>query len=315
MNNRAFILGAGVTGLAAGISSGLPVFEAASTPGGICSSYYVRPGSRERLLSAPPNGAAYRFEIGGGHWIFGGDPLVVRFICSITPVKSYARRSAVYFPDKRLRVPYPIQNHLRYLGPEIAAKALREMVEAANGNHQVITMADWLQVNFGRTLCELFFDPFHESYTAELWKRIAPQDGYKSPVDLSRTIYGAFNEAPPVGYNAIFIYPIDGLNTLAQRMAAQCDIHYEKRAVRIDVKDKCVQFEDGSVTPYETLLSTLPLNRVIELTDLTVNETPDPSPSVLVVNIGAVKGPNCPRDHWLYISKTNAGFHRVGFYS
>ena len=36
------ILGAGVTGLAAGVASGAPVFEAVETPGGICSSYYVR---------------------------------------------------------------------------------------------------------------------------------------------------------------------------------------------------------------------------------------------------------------------------------
>ena len=33
-----FILGAGMTGLAAGYASGLPVYEAAPFPGGICSS-------------------------------------------------------------------------------------------------------------------------------------------------------------------------------------------------------------------------------------------------------------------------------------
>ncbi len=71
---QTLILGAGVTGLAAGYASGLPVYEAASAPGGICSSYYVRPGSTQRLSQAPADGEAYRFEIGGGHWIFGGDP-------------------------------------------------------------------------------------------------------------------------------------------------------------------------------------------------------------------------------------------------
>jgi hypothetical protein len=33
------ILGAGMTGLAAGMASGLPVLEAAAHPGGICCSY------------------------------------------------------------------------------------------------------------------------------------------------------------------------------------------------------------------------------------------------------------------------------------
>jgi len=36
-----------MTGLAAGIASGLPVYEAGERPGGICSSYYVRPGEAE----------------------------------------------------------------------------------------------------------------------------------------------------------------------------------------------------------------------------------------------------------------------------
>jgi hypothetical protein len=36
---------------------------------------------------------------------------------------------------------------------------------------------------------------------------------------------------------------------------------------------------------------------------------------VLVLNLGAVRGPKCPPDHWLYNCRTRSGFHRVGFYS
>ena len=91
------ILGAGMTGLAAGWASGLPVYEAEQSPGGMCSSYYLRPGSEDRLPEAPADDEAYRFEIGGGHWIFGGDSLVLQFIQSLTPAKQYSRRSAVFF--------------------------------------------------------------------------------------------------------------------------------------------------------------------------------------------------------------------------
>jgi len=315
MNDRICILGAGLTGLAAGLASGLPVYEAEETPGGICSSYYMRPREGKRLDNGPKDDEAYRFEIGGGHWIFGGDPLVLRFIRSLTPVKSYVRKSAVYLPDQDLSAPYPIQNHLRYLGTKLATQALREMVEAARTNHPVITMADWLRASFGPTLCELFFDPFHELYTAGLWKNIAPQDAYKSPVDLSLAIQGAFDEAPPVGYNITFIYPTEGLNTLAQRIAAQCNVYYRKRAMHIDVKDKALHFEDASAIHYETLLSTLPLNRMMEMTGLTVHEEPNRSSSVLVINIGALKGARCPQEHWVYIPRSKARFHRVGFYS
>lgn len=303
-----------MTGLAAGYASGLPVYEAKPWPGGICSSYYVRPGSTERVHQGPADGEAYRFEIGGGHWIFGGDPLVLRFIRSLTPLKSYTRRSAVYFPDRELLVPYPLQNHLRYLGQKVAAQVLEEITDG-RASGEVVTMADWLKANFGPTLYEMFFKPFHELYTAGLFYKIAPQDDYKTPVNPSLVIRGAFDDVPQVGYNVTFVYPEEGLNVLAQRMAERCRVHYGKRVVHIDVKSREVYFEDGTVEGYEELISTLPLNRVLEMTGLDVGERADPATSVLVVNIGAVKGPSCPEEHWLYIPHSKAGFHRVGFYS
>ena len=307
-----FILGGGITGLSAGLSSGLPVYEAVEAPGGICSSYYVRPGSTERLSVAPEDGEAYRFEIGGGHWIFGGDPTILNFIKNLAPVKRYARKSSVYFHEQELYVPYPIQNFLRYLDSSTAAQALAEM---SGPKAPFTTMEEWLVQSFGKTLCDLFFNPFHQLYTAGLYKKIASQDVYKSPVNLSLAIKGALSTTDPVGYNTQFVYPIEGLNVLAQRMASKCDIRYGKRVVGIDVASKIVHFADNTSVGYETLISTLPLNRMMEMTGLTVDDPPNPYTSVLVLNIGAVRGPKCPDDHWLYNPDAKSRFHRVGFYS
>jgi protoporphyrinogen oxidase len=314
LEHNLIVLGGGMTGLGVGLS-GLPVYEAAETPGGICSSYYVKPEEGARLAGSPVDESAYRFEIGGGHWIFGANSAILRLIRSYSSVRSYARLSSVWFPDKALRVPYPIQNHLGHLGSELASRCLREIAEANSAGRRAHTLGDWLRQSFGRTLCDLFFGPFHELYTAGLWERIAPQDAYKSPISLGQVIEGAIGSAPAVGYNTTFIYPTDGLNTLAQRMAGACDIHYGKRAVRIDPEAKEVHFADGSAARYATLVSTLPLNRTISMAGLRVSSAPDPSPSVLVLNIGAVKGASCPDDHWLYVPSTRSGFHRVGFYS
>ncbi len=315
-SRQVVILGAGITGLAAAYASGFPVYEATERAGGICCSYYVRPGFQVRLFSPPKDEEVYHFEIGGGHWIFGGDPLVLRFIRSLTPIKSYSRRSAVYFPERDLLVPYPIQNNLRYLGQKIAARVLEELYVNQNSRHNWVTMADWLKANFGSTLYELFFEPFHELYTAGLFRQIAPQDAYKTPVDLSLVIRGAFKEVvSQVGYNINFVYPEKGLNALVQCMLERCQIYHNKRVVKIDVESKEIYFNDGTSQGYEKVISTLPLNEVLEITGLDVGEPPDPATSVLVVNIGATKGPRCPSEHWLYIPKSRAGFHRVGFYS
>lgn len=307
------ILGAGITGLSAGWSSGLPIYEAEEEPGGICSSYYIRPGDTTRLHHVPKDGEAYRFEVGGGHWIFGGDPLVLQFISSLTSIRSYVRKSSVFFPAQGLFVPYPIQHHLGHLGKEVAIRALTEILTGTKRTPR--TMAEWIEDSFGPTLTKIFFGPFHELYTAGLWKQIAPQDSYKSPVSIPLAVQGAFDRTPPVGYNATFVYPVEGLNTLAQRMAEQCKIHYGKRVVRIDVSRKEVIFSDGDGVFYELLISTLPLNKMVEMTGLEIDEPPDPYTSVLVLNIGAERGTECPSDHWVYVPESRAGFHRVGFYS
>ena len=301
-----------MTGLAAGFASGLPIFEVSDSPGGICSSYYVRPDKQRRLMSVPDDGKAYRFEIGGGHWIFGGDAEVLHFIRKFTPVKNYYRRSSVYFHEKRLYVPYPLQNHLRFFDQETTSNVLEEMAKQKGSFH---TMKEWLESNFGPTLCELFFYPFHELYTAGMCNRIAPQDAYKSPVDLSLAIQGALKAASPVGYNVTFVYPEEGLNVLAQRMADKCDIRYGKRVVKVDIHSKEILFDDDSSISYDRLISTLPLNKIMAMAGISLENQPDPYTSVLVLNIGAIRGDYCPDDHWLYNPDSGSGFHRVGFYS
>ncbi len=313
-NKETFILGAGMTGLAAAMVSGLKVYEAQEVPGGICSSYYLKANENDPLYSVPEDQEAYRFEIGGGHWIFGGDPAVLKFIKSQVPVKSYKRKSSVYFSKEQLYVPYPIQNHLSYLGKDLAIKAVNEIISSPGGKPK--TMADWLEQSFGKTLLERFFAPFHDLYTAGLWKEVAPQDSYKSPVNINLVLQGAYEKIPPaVGYNVTYLYPKPGLNILSQRMANNCNIEYGKKILQINSKKKEISFSDGSVNKYNNIISTLPLSTMLDITNLKIDQQNDLHSSVLVLNIGATKGKKCPDDHWLYIPDSDCGFHRVGFYS
>ncbi|MEN3014399.1 MAG: FAD-dependent oxidoreductase [Endomicrobiia bacterium] len=295
---KIFILGAGYTGLGAGFKTGFKIFEAKDIPGGICASYSV-------------NG--YRFELGGGHWIFGADNEVLIFINSFVTTKRYERKSAVYLPELDLYVPYPIQNHLFYLPKDIRQKVLDEIMKSENKD--VDTMAEWLEVNFGKTLCELFFFPFHELYTAGLYKKIAPQDKFKTPIDKNLILKGAYEKTPQVGYNTTFIYPQEGLDILAKRIAEKCEIEYNKNVVKINLRNKEIIFEDGSSVKYEKIVSTIPLNKIVEISDIEIDEEKPPYTSVLVINIGAIKGEKCPEEHWVYVPKSKTGFHRVGFYS
>ena len=166
-------------------------------------------GDRTRLYSAPADGEAYRFDLGGGDWIFGGEPAILSFIDKLTATRRYARASAVWFSRDQTYVPYPLQHHLRFLPKDMVQRVLREM--ATPGAVGYRTMEEWLLGRFGPTLCRHFFVPFHEAYTAGLYRTIAPQDGFKSPVDIALVTAGAFGEARSVGYNVTYLYPEEGL--------------------------------------------------------------------------------------------------------
>ncbi|MFN3412632.1 MAG: protoporphyrinogen/coproporphyrinogen oxidase [Thermoanaerobaculum sp.] len=309
------ILGGGVTGLAAGVASGGLVLEAEDTPGGICASYYVGVRSGKVYPHLPDQEPAFRFEKGGGHWIFGGDPAVLRFISRLSPCQRYTRNSAVYFPQWDLYVPFPLQNHLAYLPKELAARALEEMVARPGNVAGVETMAQWLERAFGPTLCELFFFPFHELYTAGLYRTVAPQDPYKTPLHVPTVIRGAFGQAEPTGYNQTFIYPEQGLDHLVRGLASGCRLHTSSHVCSIDLRERAVHLADGRVVAYTNLVSTLPLDKTLILAGLTTSSNPDPATAVLVVNVGGVPGKRCPRYHWVYFPSSQSGFHRVGFYT
>jgi len=309
---QTIILGAGVSGLAAAWASGFPVLEVNPLPGGICRSYYQRPHSDERLSVPPEDGGAYRFEVGGGHWIFAPDAQVLWFLSRIGELDSYQRRAAVYFPSRRLLVPFPLQYHLSCL-PDLAERAWTEI--ARQSRPAGPTLADWLEATFGQTLCEHFFGPFHERYTAGLSRHIAPQDGYKTPFDLARVQRGLTGKGTNAGYNTFFHYPRRGLQHVADHMAAGARLQTGCRIVSVKPAQHELLLDNGSGARYQTLLSTLPLNRTAALMGLDPEEDPWPATAVLVLNLGAARGPACPDEHWIYVPNSRSGFFRVGFYS
>ena len=265
---KTVILGAGITGLAAAYKTKGTIYESMGSPGGICRSYYE-------------NG--YRFENGGGHWIFGADKETRDFLDRFATFKSYKRDAGVYINKT---FPYPIQEYFTIDAEELPRPE---------------TMKNWLFCRFGNTQSKLFFYPFNEKYTAGLYSEIAPQDNYKNPSDNK-------------GYNSEFIYPEKGLDALVDSLAIDIDIRYHKRVTSINPDEKMLYFEDGDSRRYDKLISTLPLNVMCRLLNV---KTDDKLPynSTVVLNIGATPGRNFPKEHWLYTPYSKSGFHRVGFYS
>jgi protoporphyrinogen oxidase len=310
------ILGAGMTGLGAASSSGLPVYEAAARPGGVCHSYYVSE-NRERLDPRVEDASeCFRVEPAGGHWLFGASQVSLERLARFCRFRKHTRKAGAFFAREGLLVPYPVQENLRYLPPEQRRRILAEIdASAASAGAGAPSFKEWLLEQFGPSLCEAFFFPFNERYTCGLLSEIAPQDPYKSAMDRERALRGAVGPIPTAGYNDVFHYPDGGLDGLVREIAASCTIHLDHRAVGIDTRRRVVEFTNGARTPYEGIISTIPLDRMLRLCGIRCAERPDPATAVLVLNVGATRGARCPSDHWVYIPTSTSGLHRVGIYS
>lgn len=259
------ILGAGFTGMAAGIKTGYPIYEASNHAGGICRSY-IKDG--------------FDFSTGGGHWIFGrGKGL--DYIKSQVKVNEYVRKAGIYYNHM---FPYPIQT------------TAQEEISSKEG-----TLKRWLTNNFSKAECNLFFNPFNDKYTAGLYDDIIQYDDYKTP------------KAGGVGFVPTFCDPVGGLTPLVDKMASQCDIKFNKTAVRIFPKQKLVLFSDGEKVGYDRLISTIPLDKCLDIVGKEDHNLP--YTSVLVINIGAEPDMKTPEEHWVYVPFCRSGFYRVGFYS
>ena len=304
-----FILGAGVTGLSTAQDSRVPVLEENDWSGGIVTSYYHAPAQEPSRLARPD---CYRFELGGGHWIFGGDHELLERLGRMTQLRLHERQATIYLPQLACEVPYPLQYHLYHLPPSLRERALGELLSPRVPAGP--TMRDWLHAQLGDTLCELFFFPFHELYTAGLFHAVAPRDAYKTPLDRDLILQGATAPTPGAGYNRQFAYPVSGLDALISAMAARCEVQYECAVREVDTGRHLLALESGRTLQYDAVVSTIPLNRMASMAALSVGPS-DPSTAVLVINLGARRGARCPDAHWVYVPVSHAGFHRVGIYS
>ena len=142
---KTVILGAGFTGMAAGIRTGATIYEASNHSGGICTDY-IKDG--------------FRFSNGGPHFIFGKDA-GLDYIKTLVEVKEYQRNAGVYYNHT---FPYPFQSEMQKT-PGILGNSFKND----------------LFNKFGTEQCNMFFFPFNEKYTAGLYDQIISQDEYKTP--------------------------------------------------------------------------------------------------------------------------------------
>jgi protoporphyrinogen oxidase len=318
---RIVIIGAGPTGLAAGYRlkelgfHNFVIHEARDKVGGLAAS------------ETSANGFIYDI---GGHVLFSHYEYFDRLLDKLIGSNhQQLRRDAWVWMFDRF-VPYPFQNNIKYLPPPVALECVLGLIEAQRQPAAVATYAtfeEFIHGVFGAGIAKYFLMP----YNFKVWAH-APAIMNKewvpervSVVDVEHVLGNLILDRDDVGWgpNATFKYPRSGgTGGLFDRMSRFVEDHLRLNSALafVDSTSNDVVFADGTRESYDLLLSTMPLDRLIQSMN---GEVPDGvrahasqlrHSGSLVVGVG-IRQPAPSTKCWIYFPEDNCPFYRVTYLS
>jgi len=319
---RVVVIGAGPTGLGAAWRlcelghTDWELYEAASGPGGLATSIV--------------DGAGFTWDL-GGHVLFSHYPYFDDLMEAALGDQwlEHQREAWVWMRDRW--VPYPFQNNIWRLPPDDVLTCLEGLI-ALQSNHtdeKPASFDEWLEASFGTGLCDIFMRPYNEKVWAYHPRKldVGWMGERVATVDLSTILANILHRRDEVswGPNATFRFPLrGGTGAIWQSVAAQLPaerIHYDKRVVMIDPQARTVGFADGSSTTYDHLISTMPLDILLQTVegepDLSsrANEFVYSSSHIMGVGLAGQPPEHLDTKCWMYFPEPSIPFYRCTVFS
>lgn len=264
-DRNVLIIGAGFCGLASGLSltrQGIPftLVEKSAEVGGL--SRTIRLGGEQ-------------FEL-GPHIYFYNDPEVLEFWRDLVgeAMKTYERRTHLFYNGKFIKSPLNIIDTLYKLGPIVVAKIILSFGYAKIRSHKIENAADWVVANFGRELHERFFRVYNEKIWGLASEDIAPDwAGQRIKSSLLTMVYKSLRRDPKFIVKS-FAFPDGGSKVIATaqeqliRANPRADLRLNcepKRIVR--TKAGFDVWLDGNEGPkhFSDIISTIHLSDIFEI--------------------------------------------------
>lgn len=311
------ILGAGPTGLSAAYHleqagyTDYQLFEKESSTGGLCRS-------------VTQDGFTFDYT---GHLLHINDPYVSNFISQLVGFKHFHqinRRSYIY--SHGVYTHYPFQVNLYGLPTQVIVECITGFINRPHPRTKPRSFYQWALRTFGQGIARHFFFPYQQKIFAyDIKKLSASWTGRFVPsTSLTQMLKGALQ--PPdnndsIGYNAQFLYPQQGgiaywVDKVAQHL--QKPIQPMHEVTIIDIAQKQVTFANGNQVGYNTLITTMPLDRLLQA----LKEPPRLHlkhasryllcNSVLNFNLG-INDAQLSDKHWIYFPEKQFPFYRLGF--
>ena len=234
-------------------------------------------------------------------------------------------------------VPYPFQLNLRYLPVDARWECVRgllhNLTEPPEGTPA--NFGEWIDATFGEGIANVFLRP----YNFKVWAYPPEEMSWHwigdrvAVTDVQRAVENILRERDDVswGPNNQFRFPKQGgtgaiWRELARRVEAARpgSLRFGRRLVRLDTVRREACFEhagDTEVVRYRRLLSTLPVDDLVALSDLAGELTPAlaglrySSTHVLGVGLHGQPGENLLGKSWMYFPEADCPFYRVTVFS
>jgi protoporphyrinogen oxidase len=316
------IIGAGPTGLGAARrlaehgEHDWTIIEADSIAGGLARSYVDDMG--------------FTWDL-GGHVQFSHYAYFDKLMDELLPGGwlDHDRESWVWMRERF--IPYPFQNNIRRLPPAELWECLQGIIRLYKAGPAATpaNFGEWIDRTFGEGLARVFMRP----YNFKVWAH-RPEDmqyGWVGErvavVDLERVLKNVLDGRDDVswGPNNRFRFPrFGGTGAIWQTMAGtlpQDRIRLSTRVASVDSAKHTITLSTGEVVPYEHLISTMPLDTLVSISDVATELMPHTKgllhSSTHVIGIGLEGLP--PEDVrtkcWMYFPEDNCPFYRVTVFS
>ena len=316
---RIVIIGAGPTGLAAGYRlqevghDDWVILEANDYVGGLATSFTDEHG--------------FTFDI-GGHVMFSHYPYYDQLVDRLMGGEyTELQREAWVWMEQRF-VPYPFQNNLRDLEPSTVYDCVVGLLEAQRNaaTSPPENFYQWVLATFGQGIADHFMLPYNFKVWAtppELMNHIWIGERV-SVVDILGVLRNVLlgEDQRSWGPNNTFKYPLKGgTGHLYHELRKYVDhnLHLNTRVASVDPSAKEVVTTDGRRFPYDMLLSTMPLNRLIGCMESVPDAVSDAVSGLHwsgshIVGVGLDR-PAETTKNWIYFPEPDVPFYRVTYLS
>ncbi len=309
------IIGAGLTGISTAYHleqkgfTEFKLFEKESEPGGLCRSI-------------EQDGFTFDYT---GHLLHTGDAYFKSLIDQISGLNNFNvinRRAFIYSHERYSRYPYQINLY------GLPTKTIADCIEGYINRPIIknpVSFREWVITTFGQGFGKHFFFSFQEKIFATNIDQLTSSwtKNFVPKTSLNKILYGALEDQgdTPVGYNAQFYYPkIGGIFAWVNQFAKQLKqpIYTNMQVESIDIINKSIKFSSGHIEPYETLINTMPLDRLLAcLKEPSSSFLRSAKPylqcnQVINYNLG-INRPDVSDKHWIYFPERKFPFYRLGF--